>query len=99
MRAHLSPFLAASPFPAARTTPSNERPVASRITPSHRAHGSNGLALTPTTGKPDSASDDVSLDHREGNRALKNGPGRGRYLKGTGVIREPGGVPEWRHLR
>jgi hypothetical protein len=50
MRAHLSPILATSPFPAARTTAMDERPVASRITPSHGAHGSNSIALTPPPG-------------------------------------------------
>jgi hypothetical protein len=62
MRAHLSPSLAASSFPAARTAAQNERPVASRITSSHRAHGSNGFSLIHHR-EPDPASDDVSLDH------------------------------------
>jgi hypothetical protein len=97
MRAHLSPILAASPFPAARATAMNERPLLLE-SPPHTERASPTASRSPHR-EPDPASDDVSLDHREGNRALKNGPGRSRYLMSTGVIREPGGVPGWRHPR
>src|SRR4029453_7014008 len=81
-------------FPAARTA-TNERPVASRIILSHgairlrRAHPTGNQIPLPTT----------FPSPPEGNRALKKRPGRSRYLKGTGVIREPGGAPRWRHPR
>jgi hypothetical protein len=46
MRAHLSPILATSPFPAAPTRAANARPVVSRTTLPYRAHGSEPILLT-----------------------------------------------------
>jgi hypothetical protein len=92
-----SPILDASSFPTAAWPPRTSGPLLSG-SPFHTGYA----RLTPPCLRrraPDSTSDDVSLHHRWGNRPLKNEARRGRYLLGTDVRPEPGGVLPWRHSR